>query len=279
VKARSKAKQVAKDTVLLLGAGRMGGALLKGWIASRRFSSIQVIETSPSKAIAALATRKKIKLTKHFDLRLRPRAIVIALKPQVIKSEAALLNDLGKTGALVVSIAAGITINFLRNALGTGIAIVRTVPNTPGAIGQGITALYAPPGTAKADRALGEALMAPLGETLWFDNEAAMDAVTALSGSGPAYVFLLAEALAKAGTAQGLAPAVATRLVRATITGAGALLAADPRPAEELRRDVTSPAGTTEAALKVLMDKDGFEALMTRAVAAAAKRSKELGSN
>jgi pyrroline-5-carboxylate reductase len=279
VKARVKAKPAAKNTVLLLGAGRMGGALLQGWIASRRYSSIIVVEPKPSPALAALAARKMITLAKTFDPRLRPRAVVIALKPQVIKGEAVLLSDVGKTGALAVSIAAGITTNILRNALGPGIAIVRTVPNTPGAIGRGITALYAPPGTAKTDRVLAEALMAPLGETLWFESESAMDAVTALSGSGPAYVFLLAEVLAQAGIAQGLAPAIAMRLARVTITGAGALLAADPRPPEELRRDVTSPAGTTEAALKVLMDKDGLEALMMRAVAAAAKRSKELGGN
>ena len=279
MKARGKAKPAAKNTVLLLGAGRMGGALLQGWIASKRYSSIYVVEPKPSPAIAALAARKKITLANAFDSRLRPRAIVIALKPQVIKGEGPLLNELGKTGALIVSIAAGITIGFLRQALGTGSAIVRTVPNTPGAIGRGITALYAPSCTAKPDRALAEALMAPLGETLWFDNEAAMDWVTAVSGSGPAYVFLLTEALAQAGIAQGLAPNVAMRLARATITGAGALLAADPRPPAELRRDVTSPAGTTEAALKVLMDRDGLEALMQRAVAAAAKRSTELGGS
>ncbi len=202
----SKAKPVPKNAVLLLGAGRMGGALLQGWIASRRYSSIYVVEPNPAPAIAGFAARKKITLAKTFDPKVRPRAIVIALKPQIIKSETALLNDLGKTSALIVSIAAGITTKFLRHALGPDGAIVRTVPNTPGAIGRGITALYAPPGTTKADRVFAEALMVPLGETLWFDSEAAMDAVTALSGSGPAYVFFLVEALARAGIAQGWRP-------------------------------------------------------------------------
>ena len=257
----------------------MGGALLKGWIASGRFSTIHVVEPAPSKAIAALAKRKVILLAK--DLRnapARPRAVVIALKPQVIKSERVLLKSLGAAGTLVVSIAAGITTEFLRDALGPGASVVRTVPNTPGAVGRGITALYAPPGTPKADRALAERLMAPLGETLWFGDEQLLDVVTALSGSGPAYVFHLVEALTRAGLAHGLAPDVAARLARATITGAGALLEADARLPEDLRKDVTSPGGTTEAALKVLMDKDGLEALMTRAVTAAVKRSRELGS-
>jgi pyrroline-5-carboxylate reductase len=161
--------------------------------------------------------------------------------------------------------------------MGPKSAIVRTVPNTPGAIGKGITALYAPAATANSDRTLARALMAPLGETLWFDDESALDAVTALSGSGPAYVFLLVEALTEAAIAQGLKPDIAAQLVRQTVIGAGALLEADKRFPEELRRDVTSPSGTTEAALKVLMDRDGLEALMTRAVDAAAKRSRELG--
>lgn len=272
---RKTTKKLA-SAILLLGAGRMGAALLNGWLVDKSFSSIHVVEPEPSKAVRALAAKEKITLAPQFNKKAKLRAAVIALKPQVLKNETSVLRDLDASSALVVSIAAGITTNFLRQALGPKAAVVRTVPNTPGAIGRGITALYAPPGTAKSARALAQSLMAPLGDTLWFDNEAAMDAVTALSGSGPAYVFLLAEALTKAGIAQGLAPVVAARLARATIMGAGALLDADPRPPEELRRDVTSPAGTTEAALKVLLGKDGLEDLMARAVAAAARRSQEL---
>ncbi len=273
---RTRSKKPAR-LILLLGAGRMGGALLSGWIASGRFPGILVVEPAPSKSIRALAAKKKIILDRQFDAgKINLRAAVIALKPQVLKNETALLKDLGATGALVVSIAAGITTEFLRRALGPKAHIVRTVPNTPGAVGRGITALYTSRGTSKAARTLAQALMAPLGETLWFADERAMDAVTALSGSGPAYVFLLVEAMTKAGIAQGLAPDVAARLARAMVTGAGALLDADPRPPEELRRDVTSPAGTTEAALKVLLGEGGLEELMARAVAAAARRSREL---
>lgn len=272
---RTRSKKPAR-AILLFGAGRMGSALLRGWIASRRFPDILVVESAPLKSIRALAAKRKITLARRFDAgKINLRAAVIALKPQVLKSETALLKDLGATGALVVSIAAGITTEFLRSALGQKASIVRTVPNTPGA-GRGITALYAPPGTPKAARMLAQALMAPLGETLWFADERAMDAVTALSGSGPAYVFLLVEAMTKAGIALGLAPDVAVRLARATVTGAGALLQADPRPPEELRRDVTSPHGTTEAALEVLLGEGGLEELMARAVAAATRRSREL---
>lgn len=276
MKARRKVSG-SENTIVLLGAGRMGGALLKGWIASNRFPSIHVVEPVPSKAITTLAIRKNILLSKQLLPGPRVRAIVLALKPQIIKSEPSLLKDMGAASPLIVSIAAGITIDFLRQAVGPRPAIVRTVPNTPGAIGQGITALYAPATTAKADKALALALMAPLGKALWLDDEGALDAVTALSGSGPAYVFLLVETLTQAGIAQGLRPDIAAQLARQTVIGAGALLEADKRFPEELRRDVTSPAGTTEAALKVLMDREGLEALMMRAIDAATKRSRELG--
>jgi pyrroline-5-carboxylate reductase len=153
------------------------------------------------------------------------------------------------------------------------------MPNTPGAIGQGITVLYADAGLGADDRALAEALMASLGETLWLKDESLMDAVTAVSGSGPAYVFLMAEALAEAARAQGLDAVTADRLARATISGSGALLAADSRPAAALRKEVTSPGGTTEAALGVLMAPGGLTELMRRAIAAATQRGKELGKS
>jgi pyrroline-5-carboxylate reductase len=153
------------------------------------------------------------------------------------------------------------------------------MPNTPGAIGQGITVLYGDPSLASGDRALAEKLMTALGETLWLQDEGLMDAVTALSGSGPAYVFLMAEALAEAGRAQGLDAVTADRLARATVSGAGALLSADARAASELRREVTSPGGTTEAALRVLMAQDGLTDLMRRAITAATARGKELGKS
>ena len=265
--------------VLLIGAGRMGGALIKGWIAANSFSAIHVVEPLPSQELKAAAAKGAIHLHGGFAADELPSlsSIVLAVKPQVLKGETALLRAIGKTGALVVSIAAGITTERLAAELGPDTRLVRAMPNTPGAIGRGITALYGAGTLNAADRALAEALMASLGETLWLQEEALMDAVTAVSGSGPAYVFLLAEALTEAGRAEGLDAATAERLARATISGSGALLAAEVRPAADLRKDVTSPGGTTEAALALLMAPDGLTALMRRAVAAATARGKTLG--
>ena len=271
----------ASGAVLLIGAGRMGGALIKGWIAAKRFSAIHVVEPLPSDELKAAVAARAVHLHAAFAAEELPSlsSIVLAVKPQVLKGETALLAALGKTGALVLSIAAGITTKRLASGLGPRPRLVRAMPNTPGAIGQGITVLYGAGTLSDADRALAEALMASLGETLWLTDEALMDAVTAVSGSGPAYVFLLAEALAEAGRAEGLDAATADRLARATIAGSGALLAAGARPAASLRKEVTSPGGTTEAALEILMAPDGLSALMRRAVAAATARGKALGKS
>jgi len=202
---------------------------------------------------------------------------VLAIKPQVLKTQDKLLRTLGGTGALVLSIAAGIGTVLLRQKLGGAGPLVRAMPNTPGAIGRGITVLCTAGHLSAQDRTLAEKLMAGLGETVWLDDEDLMDAVTAVSGSGPAYVFLTVEALWAAARAQGLDAATAERLARATVSGAGALLSADSRPASDLRTEVTSPGGTTEAALNVLMGNDGLESLMQRAVDAATRRGRELG--
>jgi pyrroline-5-carboxylate reductase len=256
----------------------MGSALIKGWLAAKRFSAIHVVEPVPSTALKALARKRAIKLHAALPSALPPlTAVVLALKPQVLKGEDKLLATLGRTGALVLSIAAGVGMGLLRQKLGPAGPLVRAMPNTPGAIGRGITVLCAAGRLSNPDRALAEDLMAALGETLWLGDEALMDAVTAVSGSGPAYVFLIVEALAAAGRAQGLEERTAERLARATVMGAGALLAADPRPASELRKEVTSPGGTTEAALSVLMAPEGLEALMRRAVDAATRRGRDVG--
>jgi pyrroline-5-carboxylate reductase len=257
----------------------MGGALLRGWLKGRRFDPIHVIEPRPSPGLSRLSKARRISLHAKLDgAKLPPlAAVVIALKPQVLKKERELLRTLGERGALVLSIAAGLTTRVLREALGASVPVVRAMPNTPGAIGRGITALYAGKLRA-ADRALAEALMTALGETLWVSNEGQMDAVTAVSGSGPAYVFLLAEALAAAGRAEGLDAKAADRLARATVAGAGALLETDNRAPSALREEVTSPGGTTEAALKRLMGENGLETLMKEAVGAATRRGRELGS-
>jgi pyrroline-5-carboxylate reductase len=256
----------------------MGSALLKGWIAAKPFSAIEVVEPAPAPALKALARKRAIVLYAGVPAKLPALdAVVLAIKPQVLKLEHELLRTLGNAGALVLSIAAGIGTDLLRQYLGGSLPLVRAMPNTPGAIGKGITVLCPGGNLSAADRGLAEQLMEPLGETLWLADEPLMDAVTAISGSGPAYVFLLVEALSAAGRAQGLDSATADRLARATVSGAGALIASDARPAAELRKEVTSPGGTTEAALNVLMDKDGLEGLMQKAIDAATRRGRELG--
>lgn len=269
---------MSTNPILLIGAGRMGGALLAGWIA-KGLGPVAVVEPCPSAALRKRAKAARIAI--HKDVSSAParvRACVVALKPQLLKTEAGALRSVAESGAPMISIAAGTSIASLRKAWGPKARIVRAMPNTPGSIGRGITALYAPKTIGAKDRALAQSLLAALGETVWVARESLIDAATAVSGSGPAYVFYLVEALAKAARAEGLPRDVADKLARATVIGAGALLDADPRAAADLRRDVTSPGGTTEAALKVLMAKDGLGRLMARAVAAANRRAKQLSA-
>jgi pyrroline-5-carboxylate reductase len=264
--------------IILAGAGRMGGALLKGWI-ERGIEPLIVVEPKPSPQLRRLANSAAILLHETpTQISARARACVIALKPQVLATEAIRFRGIAQSGALMISIAAGTNIRSMRNAWGPSARIVRAMPNTPGAIGHGISALYAPANINTGDRKFAQALLAALGETLWVNRESLIDSVTAVSGSGPAYVFLFVEALAEAARAEGLSKSAADRLARATVAGAGALLDADQRPAAELRKDVTSPGGTTEAALRVLAASDGLKPLITRAVRAARKRANELGA-
>lgn len=269
--------------VLLVGAGRMGSALLKGWM-GRGVGPVIVIEPKPSADLKKLAKKKAIALvdapSKVTAKKLS--ACLVAIKPQVLKNEATVLADFatplneGGRGALMISIAAGTHTQSLFKAWGPKARIIRAMPNTPGSIGRGITGLFAAKGTTAADKKKADALLSALGETIWVAKEDLIDSVTALSGSGPAYLFLMAEAMTEAGVAEGLPRAQAGKLARATIAGAGALLAADKSPASALREAVTSPGGTTAAALAVLMAPDGLPALMKRAIAAARKRAEEL---
>lgn len=260
-------------TVVLIGAGRMGSALLKGWRANK-LKSIIVVEPKPSAEIKKLARAKAITLlTAPSQVKGKVETCVVAIKPQILKGEAHALAAIART-ALMISIAAGTSIAALQQAWGAKARIVRAMPNTPGAIGKGITGLYAARGVGPKDKSRADALLRALGQTVWVKSEALIDSVTALSGSGPAYVFHLVEAMTAAGVAAGLKPAEAEKLARATVAGAGALLAADKAGAADLRLAVTSPGGTTEAALKVLMPE--LTGLMTRAVAAAKKRAEEL---
>jgi len=268
---------VAEAPILLVGAGRMGSALLRGWLA-KGLGPVAVVETSPSSELRKLAKRGVTLLKSIDDAPAKVRALVIALKPQILKTEAARLKAIASSGAPVISIAAGSSIKLMKAAWGKSARIIRAMPNTPGAIGEGISALYAPPDVAAKDRKLAEVLLAALGETVWVKRETDIDAVTAVSGSGPAYAFLMVEALAAAAQAVGLPADVALRLARKTVIGSGALLKADPSPAEQLRKNVTSPGGTTEAALRMLMAKDGLAPLIKRAVMAARKRAKELAN-
>ena len=262
-------------TVVLVGAGKMGSALLEGWLAlGLEPKSIAVIEPQPTPETTALAAR---------GLRLNPSrsavgevaAVVVAVKPQVAPEVMPALAPFVGAGTVVVSIMAGRTLQFLAGALPRA-AFVRAMPNTPAAIGRGITVAVANAQVSDRQHALVDALLSAVGAVEWVADEAQMDAVTALSGSGPAYVFLLAEAMARAGAAAGLPPALSATLARATVAGAGELLHRSPLDAATLRQNVTSPGGTTAAALEVLMATDGLEALMTKAIAAATRRSRDL---
>jgi pyrroline-5-carboxylate reductase len=260
--------------ILLIGAGHMGAALIRGWIRAG-LGPITAVEPNPSAKLKKLegpTLATGLNEVAHEGW----RACVVALKPQILRSEAVHLKPIAASGTLMISIAAGTGVEFLAKHWGPAARIVRAMPNTPGAIDRGISALYAAPTATAHDRTLAASLLSAIGQTVWVKNETHIDAVTAVSGSGPAYVYAMAEALAAAGVAAGLPSETATLLARATVSGAGALLEADPREPSELRREVATPGGTTEAALKILMAKDGLEALMTRAVAAAKRRAEEL---
>jgi pyrroline-5-carboxylate reductase len=262
--------------ILLVGAGRMGGAMLQGWLANG-LGPVIAVEPDPLPRIAKLKGVRFVGAIEQIPTG-KIRACVVALKPQILRTEASRLRFVAERGAPMVSIAAGTSIATLRKAWGRKAHILRAMPNTPGAIARGITAIFKGPNATAADCRLAEQLLASLGQTIWVKREKLIDVTTAVSGSGPAYVFLLVEALAEAAEAEGMPRAEAAKLARATITGAGALLDADARPPMELRRDVTSPGGTTEAALKVLIGAKGLNGLMARAVAAANRRAGELGS-
>ncbi|MGC1447449.1 MAG: pyrroline-5-carboxylate reductase [Xanthobacteraceae bacterium] len=261
--------------LVLVGAGKMGSALLEGWIRlGLDPQNIAVIEPAIPPHIAAL-TQRGLQLNPTPRALKNVTAIVLAVKPQVAPQAIPPLAPLVSPSTVVVSIMAGRTLKFLSDALAKPCAIVRAMPNTPAAIGRGIT-VAVPLHANEAQRALADRLLSATGAVEWTADEALMDAVTAVSGSGPAYVFLLAEALTEAGVAAGLPHELAVKLARETIAGSGELLHRSPLEAAVLRENVTSPAGTTAAALAVLMGQDGLASLMEKAVAAATKRSREL---
>jgi pyrroline-5-carboxylate reductase len=260
--------------IVLAGAGKMGGAMLAGWLARGLDpGDVAVVEPHPSDEIRAL-TARGVRINPSAEDVGAVAALVMAVKPQMFRDAGPALRRFVGPDTLVLSIMAGTTIAALAEVCGG--SVVRAMPNTPAAIGRGIT-VAVPTGHVSADqRLLADALLRATGTVEWVDDEALMDAVTAVSGSGPAYVFLLAEELARAGVAAGLPAALATRLARETVSGSGELLHRSELESATLRQNVTSPGGTTAAALEVLMGADGMQSLLTRAVAAATKRSKQL---
>jgi pyrroline-5-carboxylate reductase len=265
-----------RPALLLVGCGKMGGAMLAGWLDRKVTDQVLVIEPATG---GAQAFKGRPGVTVVDDLAaadaFKPDVVVFATKPQVMDAAVPAYRRYAVPGTLFLSIAAGKTIAFFEKHLGA-VAVLRAMPNTPAQIGRGITVACANGKVDAQQRMLTEALLAAVGEVGWVDDEALIDAVTAVSGSGPAYVFLLAECLAEAGAAAGLPKELAMRLARATVSGAGELLHRSGEAAATLRQNVTSPGGTTLAALNVLMADDGLRPLMIKAVAAAARRSREL---
>jgi pyrroline-5-carboxylate reductase len=261
--------------VVLVGAGKMGLALARGWITGGLpAGQLVLIDPKPGEATMAFARDHKIRLL-GSPSGILTHVMVLAVKPQIMRAVLAEVGPSVGPHTIVLSIAAGISLATLAGGLATE-RIVRAMPNTPAQVGKGISGVVGSR-IGDADRELVDALLAAAGQVVWFDSESTLDAVTAVSGSGPAYVFYMVEALAVAAMRQGLDPGQAMHLARQTVIGAAALMEADPQPVSVLRESVTSPKGTTAAALKVLMAPDGLEALMDRAVRAARLRSEELG--
>ncbi len=265
-------EEIAKNGLVLLGCGKMGSAMLQGWLAGGLpATSVWVIDPAPSDWLRTQSVNL------NTSLPASPAVVIVAVKPQMMGEALPQIVALGQGRTVFVSVAAGTPIAQFEAVLGSGTSIVRAMPNTPAAVGKGITALVGNDNATEADLAMAEGLMAAVGQTVRLSQEAQMDAVTGVSGSGPAYVFHLIETLAQAGQEQGLPEDLAMALAKATVAGAGALAEESEEDPTQLRINVTSPNGTTQAALEVLMDQDaGFPSLMRKAVAAATDRSKEL---
>jgi pyrroline-5-carboxylate reductase len=253
--------------ILLVGCGKMGGAMLQRWSDLRLGKDVKVIEPHDPKYLASID---------QLPAGFRPDVIVFAVKPQTLPAMTAGYKKFTDTGAVALSIAAGKTVSFFEKELGAPAKVVRAMPNTPAAIGKGISAAYANKNVTTADKARADALLSAVGETIWVNDENQLNAVTALSGSGPAYVFYLIELLTQAGKHIGLPPDMANRLARKMVEGSAALAEASPDvSAEQLRKNVTSPGGTTAAALEVLMNPE-TQGVYNKALAAATRRAEEL---
>jgi pyrroline-5-carboxylate reductase len=262
--------------VLLVGCGKMGQALLKGWLDGRVIGHATVVEPVAANAFAGDERVRFLAGPAELPDQYAADILVLAVKPQYMDEAAPPYRDLVGRGTRVLSIAAGKNFASFAGYFGAEAAITRAMPNTPAAVGRGISVAIANARMDAAGRVLCDRLLGAVGSVEWVEDEALLDVVTAVSGSGPAYVFLLIEALAAAGEKAGLPPALAMRLARETVSGAGELARLSPESAEQLRKNVTSPAGTTHAALTILMAPDGVQPLFDRAIAAAAERAREL---
>ena len=266
--------ELARRGLVLLGCGKMGSAMLEGWLAGGLpSSSVWVVDPNPSDWVQAQGIHL------NTDLPEDPAIVLVAVKPQIMRDALPTLARLGNGQTMFLSVAAGIQISTFEEMLGDQTPIIRSIPNTPAAVKQGITALIGNGQVTEDQLQMAETLLSAIGQTVRLDTEDQMDAVTGLSGSGPAYVFHLIECLARAGEAQGLAPDLAMALAKATVAGSGALaMQADETPSQ-LRVNVTSPNGTTQAGLDVLMNADtGLPPLIAQTIDAATKRSKELAN-
>ncbi|WP_247889796.1 pyrroline-5-carboxylate reductase [Azospirillum brasilense] len=264
-------------TILLLGAGRMGGAMLRGWLAQGvPASNIAVADPSPAPDLVELAARTGVRLNPADSAAVD--TLVVAVKPQMVESAAEGVQAMLASQTLVLSIMAGKTLADLRRLFPSAGSVVRAMPNLPAAVGRGATVAVAEPGCPADRRERAAALLTAVGSLEWLADEALVDAATALSGSGPAYVFYLVECLTRAGVEVGLPADVSERLARATVEGAGALMGATGQPAAELRAGVTSPGGTTAAGLSKLMADDHLQTLLNATLRAAAARAAELGA-
>ena len=265
------------QSLILVGAGKMGGAMLEGWLkVGLQPQGLTVLDPRPSEAMTALCSDRGIALN-PAKAAAAPDVMVLATKPQMLDDAAASVNELLGPKTLVISILAGKTMGNLRSRLPGAGALIRAMPNLPASIGRGATGAAASAEVTPAQRAMADTLLRANGLVEWVASEDLIDAVTAVSGSGPAYVFHLVECLAEAGVAAGLPQDLAERLARQTVTGAGELLFQSDLSPATLRQNVTSPGGTTAAALTVLMaEEGGLEDLMRQAVAAAKQRAAEL---
>lgn len=266
--------------LILVGAGKMGGAMLLGWLERGLDpAATYILDPAPAPAITDLAKERGLNLaTNPEDLPDDAAVMVLAVKPQIMDDVLAQVAGAVASNTVVLSIAAGKTLASLAGHLGSEAAIVRSMPNTPAAIGRGITVACASDTVSDGQKEICDSLLQAAGTVAWTEDEAMLDPVTAVSGSGPAYVFLLAECLEEAGVQAGLDRSMARLLARETVSGAGELLRQSDEDAAVLRQNVTSPGGTTAAALDILMASGGVQELLTKAVKAATERSRELSS-